>query len=77
MSLISSKERINGEILTGIALVILSLLFIFAGSVNEVWAIILPGDYLILILGLAFIALGVVSIIRRKNLPEETSTHHH
>ncbi|HJS63749.1 MAG: hypothetical protein WCB31_03935 [Nitrososphaeraceae archaeon] len=69
-------ERINGETITGIALVILSLLFIFAGSVNEVWAIILPGDYLILILGLAFIALGVVTIIRNKNLPEETSIHH-
>jgi len=70
-------ERINGETITGIALVILSLLFIFAGSVNEVWAIILPGDYLILMLGLAFIALGVVTIIRHKNLPEETNLHHH
>jgi len=69
-------ERINGETITGIALVILSLLFIFAGSVNEVWAIILPGDYLILILGLAFIALGVVTIIRNKNRAEETSIHH-
>jgi nitrate reductase gamma subunit len=69
-------ERINGETITGIALVILSLLFIFAGSVNEVWAIILPGDYLILILGLAFIALGVVTIIRNKNRPPETSIHH-
>jgi nitrate reductase gamma subunit len=69
-------ERINGETITGIALVILSLLFIFAGSVNEVWAIILPGDYLILILGLAFIALGVVTIIRNKNRAPETSVHH-
>lgn len=77
MSLISSKEKINGETITGIALVVLSLLFIFAGSVNQVWAIILPGDYLILMLGLAFIALGVVTIIRNKNLPEETSLHHH
>lgn len=77
MSLISSKEKINGETITGIALVVLSLLFIFAGSVNQVWAIILPGDYLILMLGLAFITLGVVTIIRHKNLPEETSLHHH
>ena len=69
-------ERINGETITGIALVILSLLFIFAGSVNKVWAIILPGDYLILILGLAFIALGVYTIIRNKNRPPETSVHH-
>ena len=69
-------ERINGETITGIALVILSLLFIFAGSVNKIWAIILPGDYLILLLGLAFIALGVVTLIRNKNRPQETSVHH-
>lgn len=65
----------NGETITGIALVLLASLFIYAGSVNEVWAIILPGDYLILGLGVAFIALGVVTLIRNKNLPQET-THH-
>jgi hypothetical protein len=69
-------ERINGETIAGIALVLLALLFIYAGSVNEVWAIILPGDYLILALGLAFITLGVVTIIKNKNLVPETSTHH-
>lgn len=68
-------EKMNGETITGIALVLLALLFIYAGSVNEVWAIILPGDYLILGLGVAFIALGVVTLIRNKNLPQET-THH-
>ncbi|MDR4510539.1 MAG: hypothetical protein MRJ93_02395 [Nitrososphaeraceae archaeon] len=68
-------EKINGETITGIALVLLALLFIYAGSVNEVWAIILPGDYLILGLGVAFIALGVVTLIRNKDLPQET-THH-
>jgi len=68
-------EKMNGETITGIALVLLASLFIYAGSVNEVWAIIIPGDYLILGLGFAFIALGVVTLIRNKNLPQET-THH-
>lgn len=68
-------EKINGETICGVALVLLALLFIYAGSVNEVWAIILPGDYLILGLGIAFIALGVVTAIRNKELPQET-THH-
>lgn len=68
-------EKMNGETITGIALVLLASLFIYAGSVNEVWAIILPGDYLILGLGVAFIALGVVTLIRNKDLPQET-THH-
>ena len=69
-------ERINGETITGIALVILSGLFMYAGSVNKVWAIVLPADYLILVIGLAFIALGVVTIIRNRNRPQETSLHH-
>lgn len=68
-------EKINGETIAGIALVFLALLFLYAGSVNEVWAILIPGDYLILGLGIAFIALGVVTVIRNKDLPQET-THH-
>jgi putative Ca2+/H+ antiporter (TMEM165/GDT1 family) len=68
-------EKINGETIAGIALVFLALLFLYAGSVNEVWAILIPGDYLILGLGIAFIALGVVTAIRNKELPQET-THH-
>ena len=68
-------EKINGETITGIALVFLALLFLYAGSVNEVWAIIIPGDYLILGLGIAFIALGVVTVIRNRKLPQETTQH--
>ncbi|MFB5598700.1 MAG: hypothetical protein ACE5SW_00535 [Nitrososphaeraceae archaeon] len=69
-------ERINGETIAGIALVLLALLFIYAGTVNEVWAIILPGDYLILALGVAFITLGIVTLIKNKNIHQETSTQH-
>ena len=55
-------ERINAETIAGIALVCLALIFIFAATMNKVWAIILPADYLILALGVAFIALGVITI---------------
>ena len=70
-------ERINAETIAGIALVSLALIFIFAATMNKVWAIILPADYLILALGFAFIALGVYTTRnnRRKHSPEE-STHH-
>jgi putative Ca2+/H+ antiporter (TMEM165/GDT1 family) len=70
-------ERINSETIVGITLVIIALIFIFAATMNEVWAIILPADYLILALGFAFIALGVYTTRnnRRKHSPEE-STHH-
>ena len=70
-------ERINAETIAGIAFVTLALIFIFAATMNQVWAIILPADYLILALGFAFIALGVYTTRnnRRKHSPEE-STHH-
>jgi carbon starvation protein CstA len=70
-------ERINSETIVGITLIIIALIFIFAASMNEVWAIILPADYLILALGVAFIALGVITIRNnnRKHSHEE-STHH-
>jgi hypothetical protein len=64
----SGLERINGETITGIALVLLSLLFIYAGSVNEIWAIIIPADFLILAIGGAFIALGIVTIKRQRSM---------
>jgi carbon starvation protein CstA len=70
-------EKINSETIVGITLVIIALIFIFAATMNEVWAIILPADYLILALGFAFIDLGVYTTRnnRRKQSPEE-STHH-
>ena len=70
-------ERINGETIVGITLVVLASIFIFAATQNEVWAIILPGDYLILAIGFAFIALGVVTLIRNKKYAYEESAHHH
>jgi hypothetical protein len=43
---------------------------------NEVWAIILPADYLILAIGFGFIALGVVSVLKNRRHSHEESTHH-
>ena len=70
-------ERINAETIVGITLVLIALIFMFAATMNKVWAIILPADYLILALGVAFIALGVITIRNnnRKHSHEE-STHH-
>jgi hypothetical protein len=57
---------INGETITGIALSFLAILFIYAGNVNEVWAKILLADYFILVIGIAFIVLGVYSIRKHR-----------
>jgi putative Ca2+/H+ antiporter (TMEM165/GDT1 family) len=69
-------EKINSETIVGITLVSIALIFIFAASMNEVWAIILPADYLILALGFAFIALGVYTTRNNRKHSHEESTHH-
>jgi putative Ca2+/H+ antiporter (TMEM165/GDT1 family) len=54
----------------------LALIFIFAATMNKVWAIILPADYLILALGFAFIALGVYTTRNNRKHSHEKSAHH-
>ena len=66
---------INGETITGIALSFLAILFIYAGLVNEVWAKLLLADYFILVMGIAFIALGLYSI--RKHRTSRVKEHSH
>jgi TctA family transporter len=53
----------------------LAILFIYAGNVNEVWAKILLADYFILVMGIAFIVLGVYSI--RKHRTSHVKEHSH
>ena len=60
------KQWINGETITGIALVFLALLFIWAATMNAVWARILLAAYVILAIGLGFIVLGIITT-RRTN----------
>jgi len=55
-------ERMNGEIIAGVAMILLSLLFIYAAAVNSVWALILPADYLILAIGIGLVVLGVMTL---------------
>ena len=73
------KQWINGETITGIALVFLALLFIWAATMNAVWARILLADYVILAIGIGFIVLGIITM-RRTNRPhseEEEEGHTH
>jgi drug/metabolite transporter (DMT)-like permease len=64
------KQRINGETITGIALAFMGLLFIWAGTMNPVWASIQLAAYVLIAIGAGFIAVGVVAI-RRTNHPSE------
>jgi len=70
------KQRINGETITGIALVFLALLFILAGTMNPVWGSIMLADYIILAIGVGFIIVGVMAI-RRTNRPHSEHASHY
>jgi len=54
----SAMTKINAEMITGIALIFLALLFILGASMNNLWKLILPADYLLIVLGAAFLVLG-------------------
>jgi type IV secretory pathway VirB3-like protein len=58
------KEKINGETITGMALILMALLFIWAGTMNSTWATIYLVDYIILAIGIGFLALGIITIQR-------------
>ena len=60
-------KKINGETVAGIALIFLALLFIMAGAVNSVWALLFWADILILVIGVAFVALGLWSLRRDRS----------
>jgi putative Ca2+/H+ antiporter (TMEM165/GDT1 family) len=66
---------INGETITGAALSFLAFLFIYAGLVNSVWAKILLADYVILVMGIAFIVLGVLTMRKNRRNPVKEHSH--
>ncbi|HEY9387596.1 MAG TPA: hypothetical protein VIP70_11195 [Nitrososphaeraceae archaeon] len=66
-------EKINSEIITGIALIFLAILFIMAGLVNSVWALLFLADYLILSIGAAFVILGVWTLRKSRSHIQEHS----
>ncbi|HXG06665.1 MAG TPA: hypothetical protein VNI77_04985 [Nitrososphaera sp.] len=70
------KQRINGETITGIALVFLAILFIAAGTVNPVWASIMPVNLIIIAIGIGFIIVGAITI-RNTNRERSSSRQSH
>lgn len=56
---------INGEVLSGISLTVFGILLVVYGMVNQIAAILIPGDILIVAIGIAVIIVGVIT--NRKN----------
>jgi hypothetical protein len=72
------KQWINGETITGVALAFLALLFIWAATMNAVWARVVLAAYLILAIGAGFIVLGIITIRRTNRMhSEEGHTHNY
>jgi hypothetical protein len=70
------KQWINGETITGIALVFMALLFLWAATMNDIWARILLADYVLLAIGAGFIILGVITIHRANHAHTEEESGH-
>jgi hypothetical protein len=70
------KQRINGETITGIALVFLGLLFVWAGMQNAVWASIVLAAYLIIAIGIGFMVVGIIAIRRTNRPPSERKSYY-
>jgi len=70
------KQRINGETITGIALVFMALLFIWAGTQNPVWASIMPVNFVIIPIGIGFIIVGIIAT-KKANRARSSSHQSH
>ena len=56
---------LNGEIISGISITVFGIMLFLYGMINEVAAILIPADIMIIAIGLALIILGVFT--NRKN----------
>jgi hypothetical protein len=56
---------LNGEIISGISITVFGVMLFLYGMINEVAAILIPADFMIIAIGIALIILGVFT--NRKN----------
>jgi hypothetical protein len=56
---------LNGEIISGISITVFGVMLFLYGMINEVAAILIPADIMIIAIGIALIILGVFT--NRKN----------
>jgi membrane-bound ClpP family serine protease len=65
----------NSEIFAGLAILILGIVFVFAGLVNTTWGEIILADFVIIALGAAILGLGIWT--SRYDSKHSVHTHHH
>jgi hypothetical protein len=67
---------IGAEFIAGIAIVGIGVLFLIAGLLNPVWALIIPVDFVIIAIGAATMGLGIWSSLYEKKHPVHSNHHH-
>ncbi|MEO9295415.1 MAG: hypothetical protein ABI347_07430 [Nitrososphaera sp.] len=70
-------ERLNGEIISGIALAFLGILFIYAAQVNAAWTAALYADYILIAVGAGLIGLGLWSRHNTNRMHSHEEHRHH
>ncbi len=68
--------NINSEIIAGLAIAGMGIIFLFAGFVNPVWALIMEVDIIIIVLGIATLGHGFWTLRNEKRNPVKSHHHH-
>lgn len=55
---VSRTSRLNGENVAGVAFIFFATLFMAAGQVNAVFALLYPADFLLVAFGIGLLILG-------------------
>ena len=67
---------LNGETIAGMAIAGLGIVFILAGFANPAWREIYIADYILVAVGAALIALGIVTMKRYTTVHTESGSGH-
>jgi high-affinity Fe2+/Pb2+ permease len=68
---------LNGEMIAGMAIAGLGIVFTFAGIVSDGWREILPADYILIAVGAGLMALGVRTMKSRAAVAHTESDREH
>ncbi len=66
---------VNSEIIAGIAIAMMAIIFIGAGELNSTWGAIIPADIVIAAIGFSTLGLGLWTA--KYNEKNSIHTHHH
>ncbi len=67
--------RMNAEIIAGIAILMMGIIFILAGTINSTWGEIILASFVIAALGSATLGLGIWTA--NYDAKHSVHTHHH